>query len=119
MEFSNYQILSLIKNLSQSKGISMGALQRELNVSKNHLSSACQNGTLRVDILLKIAEILEVDITYFFTAGREGAKPVATRSAVKGDCKEKIEELQALLDEKERVIKAKDEALELYRKLGK
>ena len=119
MQFSDYQIFNLIKNLSQSKGISMGELQRKLNVSKNHLASACQNGTLRVDILLAISDIFGVDIIYFFTEGKEGgAKAIASKSTASGD-KDRIEELEALLEEKERVIKAKEESLALYRKLGK
>lgn len=119
MQFSDYQVFELIKKLAAANGYSLGKLQRELGVNRNYLSQSCSNGSLRIDVLLKVGELLGVDITYFFTEGKEGgARAIAPGPTATAD-KERIEELEALLEEKERVIKAKEEALELYRKMGK
>lgn len=123
MDFSDYQIYERIKKISRNRDFSIGKLEKELGVSIGLLKNACKKESLRVDVLLRVSEVLGVDIREFFggadgvgVAGAGGAKALE-------ECRSRIAQLEELLREKERVIaskeriiESKEEVIELLRK---
>jgi len=65
---SNIQdIMSRIQKLAKERQITIKNLCKEVNVSEAGLYYSIKNNTLKVETLLKISKVLDVDARYFFT----------------------------------------------------
>jgi transcriptional regulator with XRE-family HTH domain len=58
--------IQTIKDLIESKGYTINSMSKELNMSHVGLYKGLKNNTIKVETLLKIAEILGVSPCYFF-----------------------------------------------------
>jgi len=67
MNLSNIETLRKEKNISQEK------LANLIEMSKVGYQKAIQNGDLKVSTLVKIAEVLDVPVSYFFEYDKESA----------------------------------------------
>lgn len=56
-----------VKNIAKTRNMSIRKLCKEIGITENGLSSMFKNNTLRVDVLEKISNVLEVPINTFFT----------------------------------------------------
>jgi len=60
------QLENKIKNLAKSKKIPLSELYEKIEMTGQGFNIALKNNTLKIETLLKICEVLEVDISYFF-----------------------------------------------------
>ena len=115
MQFTDYQIHDKIKKIAQKEGISMGDLHKMLDIGPNHLRKACNNGSLRIDVLLQVSEVLGVDIKDFFGSGIEGPGGQLPPAGSHSDCRSQLEaagkEIALLRD----LVREKDEVIKLLK----
>jgi len=55
-----------IKEMSRQRGISRRQLCKKIGMTENGLSNSLKSGKIKIDVLIKIADILEVPMEYFF-----------------------------------------------------
>jgi transcriptional regulator with XRE-family HTH domain len=63
-----------IKTLAKSKDLSIRKLCEKVGISQNGLDKTMTNNTLKVETLNKIAEVLEVEINFFFTDTKQNTE---------------------------------------------
>jgi transcriptional regulator with XRE-family HTH domain len=108
-------ILLKIKLLLESKNQTVSAVAKELNVNRNTLYSWGVSTYPKVDLLVKLAKIYNVPMSYFFdetAVNHSVAKGQGSASSVYGnatagalvDKDKEIEHLKAMIEEKERTI---------------
>lgn len=67
----NNQIYKKIRDRAKEKGISIKDLCRKIEMSEGGFYTTEKNNSLKIDTLLKIAEVLGVTHTYFFSESEE------------------------------------------------
>lgn len=105
-----------IKDIAESKGISVRELAERVGIKENQVHVMCRTNSTKIDTLEKIAQALGVSVSLFFddtlTSIRiEGDNNQYNSNGahgnVNGDCAvltERVKHLEALLAEKERLI---------------
>jgi transcriptional regulator with XRE-family HTH domain len=66
------QLEGIIKELAKEKRYSIRQLCKKIEISETGLYKTLKNNTLKVETLQKIADVLEVPITYFFERSAAG-----------------------------------------------
>jgi transcriptional regulator with XRE-family HTH domain len=109
----------VIRDLSEAKRISLRKIASKVGISESALQTLIRNGSTKTTTLEKIAEILEVPVGVFFdeTPNRSitqkgNANFIANSHNIQiSECESKLElaqnkiaNLEALLEEKERTI---------------
>lgn len=113
--------LSLIKTLAESRHISIAELSAKIGITEQQLHGIVRKNSTKINTLEKIAEILDVPVSYFFEeapltcvvktegdfspASKNGNVSVNVGDAV---LLERIKSLEAQLVAKDEIIKAKD-----------
>ena len=67
MEFSDYQLNSKIRFLAKRNQMSIKQLAKSINMTEAGLYSAMKNNSIKVKTLHDISNILDTDISYFFS----------------------------------------------------
>jgi transcriptional regulator with XRE-family HTH domain len=106
--------LQLIKDIAEAKKIPLSVIALELGITPQALSKLIRNNSTKIETLERIATILKVPVTTFFH--NETNSNIVSQSTI-GDnspniainhnalLEERIKSLEALLSEKERLIK--------------
>lgn len=98
-----------VKKILQEKGIPIAELARQLNMSRQALSSVLSNDDVKTGLLEKVALIIGEPVTYFYTGESSGAA-VVNGGTVNGNVTGKNEEgpavsaIVAQLDTKDQQI---------------
>jgi transcriptional regulator with XRE-family HTH domain len=71
---SDNQLELEIKNLLKKRNLHIGELCEKIGMSHHGLNKTLKNNTIKLETLQKIADVLEVSITYFFGSGSSGNK---------------------------------------------
>lgn len=90
------QIENKIRVKAKEINLSIRQLCKEIKMSQPGFYSALKKNTLRIETLSKIAEVLKVDISYFFTS--ENSLPVVELEQKIKDQKKIIAQLQTKVD---------------------
>lgn len=111
--------LSIIKNISETKGVSIRSIAEKIGMSEQNLHRCIRVGQIQAHQLEIIAEMFNVPVGYFFdeepVAGINNATIKGNNNVLAGrdnhiaagklnDCTKELVHLKALLSEKERTI---------------
>lgn len=90
---------SLIKKLSEEKGISLKSLAESIKMTEQGMHAAFRNQTLTVAKLESIAQALQVDVKIFFSDF------ALENSGKQADLTDEVEKLRSAVKELEQLIK--------------
>ncbi len=107
MDYSRLRVLMTQRNFNDKK------LSELVGVSDTGLRQMMNRATMRIDVLEKISEVLEVPIIYFFQDDQDAKKYTVKKCFECEKLKGKIEVLKELLDKKDQELK------KFYEKNGK
>jgi len=93
--------LHLIRDLCESKGLTIRELARRVNKDESSIQSAIRRGSTNTKTLEAIAAVLEVPVGYFFDNVQANTETVQTLP----QNQETIHYLKQILEEKERMIR--------------
>lgn len=108
-------IKNIIKNICEGKKISLPDLAKKIGMSKAGFYTSLNNNTIKVDTLQKIADVLEVDIKYFF-----GGDPSTSSGEAKKvvELEKRVKELDEQLNDKKELIKHNTWIIETIKHAG-
>ena len=118
-----------IKELQKIRKITQAELSDKIGMTRPGLQNAFRNDDFKASTLKKIAEVLDVSITYFFeetplsgvSGNQVGDKSIAVagsgnnffnqKGAEVSNCREKIQDLERIILEKDKLLEEKDKHL--------
>lgn len=107
MDYSKLRVLMSQKNFTDKK------LSELVGVSDTGLRQMMNRSTMRIDVLEKISEVLEVPVVYFFQDDPDAKKFTLKKCNECEKMKGKVELLKELLEKKDAELKR------LYEKNGR
>jgi len=99
--------LSKIKLLAKNKNMPIKELSKKITITQPGFYTSFRNNSLKVNTLLKISEVLDVDINYFFSdvsPSGKNEKIIALENEIKS-LKDKLLDLYSDKEERELYIK--------------
>lgn len=99
-----------VKQLLQERKMDQKQLAKEIAVSENGLSKMLKRGTFKSDVMIKIAEFFNVDISFFNSRSPNKSNIREGVHAVK-ETENTVENLKEIIQSKEQTIEALKEAL--------
>lgn len=119
----NMANLQIIKDIAERKSMSIRELAERVGIKENQIHVMCRTNSTKIDTLEKIAKVLEVPISEFFDNAPAISVP-GNHNQVNGHgahgningndavLAERVKALEALLAEKERLIKVYEKMVE-------